>query len=814
MHASDVRPSIGFLLALALISAATLAYEILLMRLFSIIQWHHFAYMIISVALLGYGVSGALLTLVREGVRRRFALAFVLNGLLFAVSSIACYLLAQQVGFNALELAWDQRQWGRLGAVYAALLLPFLFSANCICLGLTHFQQRANVIYAADLVGAGLGATGVIALLWFVFPLTALAVISTAAVAASALAARALGMRSHLALAVLLVGGFLILAMRAPSAWRLAPLPYKSLSQSLQGIGARVLTERSSPLGLLTVVESPRVPFRHAPGMSLNALTEPPEQLGVFTDGEGMSAITGFDGKREKLAYLDQVPSALAYHLLGKPRVLTLGAGGGADVLQGIYFGARRIDAVEINPQMVALVREQYARFTGDIYARDGVRVRIADARGFLSRSEERYDLIQIPPLDAFTTASAGLYALNETYLYTVEAVQSYLRHLASGGLIAFTRWVRIPPREDLKLFATVVQALRALGVSQAEKRIAWIRGWNASTLLVKNGPFTVQELRVIRDFCRARWFDTAYLPGIKAEDSNHYNRLARPFFYEGATALLGADSERFLRDYKFNIAPATDDRPYFFHFFKWSALAELLGLRAVGGLALLDLGYVVLIATLIQAVLASMVLILLPAGIRIGHRSGRQSKARRVLLYFFAIGLAFMFIEIAFIQKLTLYLAHPLYAVSVVLAGFLVFAGIGSALTQRVAHRDLKRGLGQVVAAIGLIVLACLLGWSSLFALSGAASEWMRVLLALSLIAPLAVFMGMPFPLGLAGLAADGQELIAWAWGINGCASVVGAVMATLVSVHLGINAVLIMACFLYVLAWACAPLTRTGAL
>ncbi len=807
MRALDIRPSIGFLLALALISAATLAYEILLMRLFSIIQWHHFAYMIISLALLGYGASGALLTLVGEAVRRHFALAFVLNGLLFAVSSIACYLLAQQVGFNALELAWDQRQWGRLGAVYAALLLPFLFSANCICLGLTHFKQRANVIYAADLVGAGLGATGVIALLSFVFPLTALAVISTAAVAASALAARALGMRSHLALAVLLVGGFLILAMRAPSAWRLTPLPYKSLSQTLQGIGASVIAERSGPLGLLTVVESSRVPFRHAPGMSLNALTEPPEQLGVFTDGEGMSTITGFDGKREKLAYLDQVPSALAYHLLGKPRVLILGAGGGADVLQGIYFGAPRIDAVEINPQMVALVREQYARFAGGIYGRDGVRVRIADARGFLSRSEERYDLIQIPPLDAFTTASAGLYALNETYLYTVEAVQSYLRHLASGGLIAFTRWVRIPPREDLKLFATVVQALRALGVSQAQRRIAWIRGWNASTLLVKNGPFTVQELRVIRDFCRARWFDTAYLPGINAEDSNHYNRLARPFFYEAASALLGADSERFLHDYKFNIAPATDDRPYFFHFFKWSTFPELLGLRAVGGLALLDLGYVVLIATLIQAVLASMVLILLPAGVRIGPRSGRQSKARRVLLYFFAIGLAFIFIEVAFIQKLTLYLAHPLYAVSVVLAGFLVFAGIGSALTQRVAHRGQKRGLGRVVAAIGLIVLACLFGWSSLFALSGATLEWMRVLLALSLIAPLAVFMGMPFSLGLAGLAADGQELIAWAWGINGCASVVGAVLATLVSVHLGINAVLIIACFLYVLAWACAP-------
>ncbi|MGH8647222.1 MAG: spermidine synthase, partial [Gammaproteobacteria bacterium] len=758
-------------------------------------------------ALLGYGASGALLTLIREAVQRRFALAFVLNGLLFAASSIACYLLAQQTGFNPLEIVWDPRQWGRLGAVYALLLLPFLFSANCVCLALTQFKQRANVIYAADLVGAGLGATGVIALLSIVFPLTALAVISAAALAASALAAKALGMRSYLALAGLVVGGFLILAVHATSAWRLVPLPYKSLSQTLQGIGTRVLTERSSPLGLLTVVESPRVPFRHAPGMSLNASTEPPEQLGVFTDGEGMSAITRFDGKREKLAYLDQVPSALAYHLLGKPRVLILGAGGGADVLQGIYFGAPHIDAVELNPQIVALVREQYAGFAGSIYAREGVRVHIADARGFLSRSEERYDLIQIPPLDAFTTASAGLYALNETYANTVEAVQSYLQHLAPGGLIAFTRWVRIPPREDLKLFATVVQALRALEIPQAERRIAWVRSWNASVLLVKNGLFTAQEVGVIRDFCRARWFDTDYVPGIKAEDTNRYNRLERPLFYEAATAALGADSERFLRDYKFNIAPATDDRPYFFHFFKWSAFPELLGLRQVGGLALLDLGYVVLVATLIQAVLASFVLILLLPNIRTGHRFGRQSKAPRVLAYFFAIGLAFIFIEVAFIQKLILYLAHPLYAVSVVLAGFLVFAGIGSALTQGTAPSERKRTLGRVVVALGSIVFAYLLGWSFFAALSGAALEWIRVLLALSVIAPLALFMGMPFPLGMAGLAQDGGELMPWAWGINGCASVVGAVLATLVSVHLGTNAVLILAFFLYVFAWAFAP-------
>ena len=182
------------------------------------------------------------------------------------------------------------------------------------------------------------------------------------------------------------------------------------------------------------MVENARVPLRHAPGLSLNATMEPPPQLAVFTDGDGLSALTRYDGRREPLAYLDFMTSALPYHLLREPRVLVLGAGAGADVLQAIYHGARGIDAVELNPQVVDLVQRRFADFSGTPYGAAGVRMHIGEARGFVAAHGDRWDLIQVALLDAFGASSAGLYALSESYLYTVEALQEYLRAPRAGG--------------------------------------------------------------------------------------------------------------------------------------------------------------------------------------------------------------------------------------------------------------------------------------------------------------------------------------------------------------------------------------------
>jgi SAM-dependent methyltransferase len=796
--------------AVALLSAAALAYEILLTRLFSIILWHHFAYMMISVALLGYGAAGTFVGLLRRPLVARFGPAFTAFAALFGVTAIAGFALAQRVRFNPLEILWDPAQPLRLLAVYGLLFVPFFCAATCVCLAFTRFAGEPHRIYGFDIGGAGAGCLAILAALFVCTPAQALALVGALGVAAAAAAAHACSLRPRW-IAVALLAAAALLAVALPAEWtRLRPSEYKELSQALAIGGARIVARRSSPLGEIAVVESPQVPFRHAPGMSLNAAMEPPAQLAVFTDGDGLSALTRYDGRREPLAYLDEVTSALPYHLVASPRVLVLGAGAGADVLQALYHGAAAVDAVELNPQVVDLVQVGFAEFSGRPYSAPAVRVHVGEARGFVASGAGRYDLIQVALLDAFGASSAGLYALSESYLYTVEALSEYLRHLAPGGMLAITRWVSLPPRDVLKLFATAVQAIEAEG-GQPAQQLALVRGWKTATLLAKNGPFTPAEIAALREFCRARSFDVAYFPGIDGTETNRYNVLDRPHFHEGAVALLGPGRAAFVERYKFDLVPATDDRPYFFHFFRWRSLPELLALKEQGGLPLLEWGYPVLIATLLQALVASALLVLLPLALARPRAAAAAVEAspRRVAAYFAAIGFAFMFVEIAFIQKFLLLLAHPLYAVAVVLCSFLVFAGLGSRWSGRLRTRDdaRRRPVARVVAAIAALSLVYLLALPQLFRLCMPLPDAAKVALAVALIAPLAFAMGMPFPLGLARIGGGDAPLVPWAWGVNGCASVVAAIVATLLAIHFGFAAVVVLAVALYALAAKLAP-------
>lgn len=286
----------------------------------------------------------------------------------------------------------------------------------------------------------------------------------------------------------------------------------------------------------------------------------------------------------------------------------------------------------------------------------------------------------------------------------------------------------------------------------------------------------------------------------MRANEANRYNLLEQPYFFEGAVALLGPQRQGFIDRYKFYIEPATDDQPHFFRFFKWDAAAELFALREQGGMPLLDWSYPLLVATLIQAFAASILLILTPLAV---SHSRRTLPAGRVALYFLAIGLAFMFMEIAFIQKFVLFLAHPLYAVAVVLCAFLVFAAAGSWLAERWQRRTAGGGhvflAVAVIGALSLLYLAILPGlFQALIHLPDAA----KIAISVALIAPLAVCMGVPFPTGIMRLARTAQETIPWAWAINGFASVVGAVLATLLAIHLGFAAVILLAVLIYGLA------------
>ena len=789
------------LVAVGLLSAAAIGFEVLLARLLAIVLWQHFAAMIISLALLGYGASGTLLVLAGSRLLPRFATSFALLAAAFGVATTACSALAWRLPLNPLQAIWDWRQPLWLAAMYLTLALPFLAAASAIGLGLAAWTARIGAIYRADLAGAAGGAIVVLSLMLVLPPEDCLRIIAAVAFVAAALAALGEG-RRQLALGLALLA--LPVALAWPAAWlRPAPSPYKGLSLALTVPGAHIVAERSGLFGRLTAVSSPTIPFRYAPGLSLATSLAPPEQIALFTDGEGMTAVTRFRGDLSALGHLDQQTAALPFHLLDRPATLVLGAGGGAEILRALYHRAPRIDAVELNRQLVDLVRGVLGDFAGGLYEQPTVAVHVAEARNFVESSSDRWDLIQLALLDSAATSAAGLQALSESPIYTIEALRTYLDHLNPAGIVAITRWLGAPPRDAVKLLATAIAALEASGVARPGERLALLHDWSTATLLMKNGGFTATDIAALRRFATERQFDLAWYPGITAGEPNRYNRLASPTLYDAATALLGPGRDAFLDSYPFDIRPTTDDRPFFFRFFKWSLLPALASSPGRAAFALVDAGYLVVLLALPQAVAAALVLILLPlAGLRMRDRPPEVPRRVEIALYFLLLGFAFLFVEIAFIHRFSLFLGHPVIAFAVTLASFLLAAGLGSGLSGRAAARWPRSAIRLAVAAIvGLGVLYALALQPLLAALLG----WpppAKIAVAVGLIAPLGLAMGLPFPLGLSLVARQSPALVPWAWGINGSASVVAAVLASLLAMHLGFAAVLALALGLYAAA------------
>ncbi len=799
--------------AIALLSAAALAYQVLLVRAFSISLWHHFAYMIISLALLGYGASGVALSLTRERLLVRPQAVFAGCAACFAVLAPAAYAISRAVPLNLLELPWDPWQALNLFVVYTTLAVPFFFAACGVGLALTAAPNGMGMVYSSDLVGAGLGALVAVAFLFA--PSLDIGFRLVAAIAAAAAVSAGWRLVRPRVSATLLAAG-LVVAMVWPAQWLVPKIsPYKEMSLALNAPGARVIAQRSSPIGLLSVVESPIIPFRHAPGLSLKAQDEPPEQLAIFTDGSGLSAVNRFDGRLETIGFLDQTTAALPYHILKAPRVAILGSGGGSDVLLARLHGAQSVDAVEMNAQLVELIQGTLAGFAGNIYGAPPVTVHISEARQFMAATDRRYDLVQVTLLDSFGAAASGVYSLHESFVYTLEAFENYLRALTPDGVLAVTRWVRVPPRDSLKVLVTAIEALQRIGAASPGDHLAMVRGWNTVTIVIKRAPLTAGDIAGIRRFCQERDFDVVYTPGLSRIEDAPYNRIDGRPEVDSLLALLGPNRDRFIADYRFDISPARDDRPYFFHFLKWSTFTELMGLPQRSGFSMIEWGYPVLIATLAQALLGSLVLILLPVwafGKRASHRAGDVGTRGRlgIVLYFCALGVGFMFIEIAFIQRLQLLLGHPVYAVAVALAGFLVFAGIGSAAVQsylnRLGGRD-GLALALAVGVIAAVAVAYLVLFPSMLEILASFALPLKIAVALLLIAPLAFFMGMPFPIGLSATSVRAPALVPWAWGINGCASVVAPIVATLVAIHFGFQRVVLVGLVAYGIAAVTLP-------
>lgn len=816
--------------ALLLVSASVLSYQIILVRSFSIGQWQHFAYMVISIALLGFGASGTLLAALSRAAKNAVSLSavrasrsvwFAFSATLFAIGLPISFWLTQHVPFEPLLVIWDRKQLLYLGCFYVVLFVPFFAAATAIGLALTTESENCPRLYASNLIGSGAGAllgVGLLSVMPVEWAFLGVVVLAQGAAVLALLEANL--WMEHNWRRVLVSGGVAIMAIlmltyvvRPPSV-RLSQ--YKGLSYALNLPQARGVAKRSSALARVDVVASPAI--REAPGLSLITPAEAslPRQLGLYMDGESAGPITAFDGNVRKLGYLDWTTAAAPYFALhDKQRglhVCVLGAGGGAGVLTALRHGAQQVDAVELNADVPELLRREFHNFAGGLYDRPEVRLHRAEARAFVQAARESWDVLDLTLLDSFAGSAMGLSAVGENYLYTREAFEAYLQHLRPDGVLAATRWVRMPPRDELKLFATAAAALERMGLNPAD-RLVLIRSWATATILVKKESFTAPEVSGLRSWAEERLFDTAYFPGIEEDQHNRFNVLERDYYFEAIGAFLaqGKRREQFFDNYAFDLRPTTDQKPYFFHFFRWRALPLVLGEFRRSSIPFSELGYLILIATLFQASVLAILLIvsplallprsIAPTGLPSTKSLSYRTARLRVLLCFFALGLGYLFVEMALIQRLVFFLANPIYAVALVLAGLLFVSGMGSAW----AARRLQKGTSatwlasvaalivagtSIVYAFGLhAVLRPLLGWPLP----------VRMVLALAAMMPLGA-MGMPFPLVLRHLGQTHDELLPWAWAVNGCASVIAGPLATLVAVGAGLPVVLLgaSACYL----------------
>ncbi len=799
---------------LFLTSASVLAYEILLMRLLSISQWHHFAYMVISMALFGFGASGAVLFLMFGRIQTRLDEWLVILAGATGVSFPLAFHLSQRIGLDPLQLVWQPGQWLKMLLTYMALAVPFLLAGGIVGIILTAAGKRVHRMYGVDLLGAAFGALSIVPALYLGPPWVLLPALGGVVILGAIGCCRHWRHPFYGAGVVLLAAGALTVAyIKAP------PVPTihhtKALAVTLSFPDARIEARRAGPLGMIEVVGSAFI--RHVPGLSLNFglgaeddSADLPSQKAIFVDAEGLSPITRFSGNLAELDHLDYTTMALAYHVRTPAKVLIVGAGGGSDVLLALRHQPLHVTALEANQQVAELLQGPFADFSGRLYGRPDVHLEVREARQFLQATDETFDLIQLSLLDSYATAAGGLHSAAESYLYTTQALRLYLSRLTDSGIVAITRWLRLPPRDSFRIIATGLAALRDLKLSgHPERHLLFIRSWRTATILISKSPFTESEIRLATAFCDRRSFDLAYYAGMPERLANRYDIQEIPYYYRGAAALCGPESKSFLKDYLFDVSPTTDDRPYFSHFFRWDKAWVLYRHLRREWLPSVELGYVFILATLMQAALAAGFVIIIPLLVQrrpyrtapeSGERPGR-STFLGTLIYFGCIGVAFMLLEVVLLARYTLLLSHPVYSAAVVLSAVLVFAGLGSLQVQR--YRATYPGFLWI--ALGAICLWVALHTVAVDRLFGYAFEWalwLRVLLAVLLLGALSFFLGWPFPAGLHVLAGSFPTLVPWAWGINGCASVVGAVLAKGLAVSLGFRLVMICACLLYAVA------------
>lgn len=785
---------------LFLVSLTGLGYEIVLTRIFSLAEWYHFAYMIISMAMFGFAAAGTVFAVVPLASEKRIERLIVLVTGLLVVTLPVCYGLSQFVPYETLELINQPVQVVFLSVLYLLLSVPFFLVSAVLVLVLKVRSERVGLLYSANLLGSGVGALGAVSLMFYYPP--SLIVYLLMLPPSASLFVFGVGNWADL----LMVAGFLafcFLTVLVTGVVEVKISPYKPLSSALRAPRARIVDTAYSPLSTVHALASPQM--RESPGQisgyPFSRYGGLPEQIGLFIDGSGPTVINEADSpaRLENFTYLDYVTGALPYKLRTPETVAVLGAGGGTGLWNALYHDAEEVLALEVDPGIVELMNDEFSEFSGHLYQRSDVKAIEADARGYMESHRRRYDLIQFSMTQSFSTASAGVHGLSESYLFTVEAFETYLERLTPNGMIAVTRWINTPPRGSLRMVATMIEAAREAGLPEPGEHLAAVRSWNTITIVLSRSPIREDQVDAVRSFSRTRSFDRVYHPGLAEESVNRFIRLREPVFYRATVDLL-RNPELFYDRYVYSVRPTRDNRPYFNHYFKWDSIGDIVRQLGTRTVRFVNWGYLLLLLTLVQALPVSVLLLLIPF-----LTSGESySPGTRFLsaLYFVLIGLGFMFLEIAYLQIFMQFLSYPVYSVAVVLTGFLVFSGLGSYGSELVGNISAPTVLGGAIGVLVPVVLIYSLVLDAVFVEFVGLGDPGKITLALLLLLPLALPLGIPFPVGLRLASGSEDNVVPLAWAANGCGSVLGSVLAMVFAVHFGFQLVIGFGITLYVLA------------
>ena len=779
-------------LAVFLVSAATLTYEIGLTRLFSLAQGYHFAFMVISIALMGIGAGGAALMLFGWNGQRDAPKALATLSALLSIAVVISYLGANHILFDPVKASWSKSEFLKIFVQYLILSLPFVITGMIISAALRSGSDRIHRIYASDLAGAAAGCVLILLILAGSGGEGAVTGAAALSLAASFIFSAPTRSREAAVPGTALV--LLVLVLLDPGELlRVNISPYRDLSVARNFPGARVVETLYSAFGRMDIIDSPAV--RAAPGISLSHRSPLPPQLGFTINGGALSTVTSREGD---LSFLKHLPSALAYRLKENAEVFVVDPGGGMELLSALENGASDVLGAETNAVVVEGMRGPLSEFSGSLYGE--VPVVHGLGRDVLKGLKRRFDIIQLPLTYTLGASSSGIRGLREDYSLTAEGFGEYLDHLTPGGFVSVSMYLLPPPRQELKLLTTVVRALGQKGHATPADNIIAIRSWGVLVLLVKNAEVAAPEIAALKAFSSAEGFDLVWYPGMHPDEANLRNRFDEPVYHDLFRRVLdGPAGDDFIRGYIFDLRPATDDRPFFAQSFKMTRMKDTF--ESVGrkwGI-LIEGGYL-LPWILFQAAVASLVLIIAPL-VFIKRTEATAGELMHTCAYFAAIGVGFMFVEISLIYKLMPALGSSVYAISAVLSSILISTGTGSFLSGRLGV--MERYSANAILAVPVLILAYIMGLGPLSGVIATFTTVPRYILTFVLLFPLGVAMGMPFPAGMALLGRVRPGLIPWAWCINGSFSVVSSILVMMVALAWGFRAALLIAAVVYACAW-----------